>query len=336
MRRLVLALLLALAALPVLPAVAHSRPPAVIFDTDMDFDDAATLAYLSQEHKAGRIDLRAITVNSSGAGLPGRAIRHARCLAERLGLRGVLIADSPATGANAFPAELRQLFDRVLTAATPGCAGDETPSRTRAPELIRQLLRADPSTQIIATGPLTNPAAALPAAASRLTTMGGAVNVPGNLCCGTPPEFDGSQEFNYWLDPAAARAVLTGSRGFGAVRVVPLDAANEVIITDAFLARLGADHGTPAADTVLEIVTHPEVRPLIADDLLYWWDPLAAMSAIHPGHVEFTSGRLDVVLGGPSAGRTFPSPSGGPLRYGTAAGTAAFEQRFLDTLNGRT
>ncbi|GAA4957443.1 inosine-uridine nucleoside N-ribohydrolase [Nonomuraea thailandensis] len=331
MKRLLLALLLTLAVLPA--TAAHAGPPAVVFDTDMDFDDAATLAYLSQEHRAGRIELRAITVTNSGAGLPGRAIRHARCLAERLGLSGVRIADGSGAGPNSFPADLRQLFDRVLTAATPGCAGDETPSAVRAPELIRKLLRADPSTQIIATGPLTNLAAALPASASRLTSMGGAVHVPGNLCCGTPPEFDGTQEFNYWLDPAAARAVLTGSRG--AVRMVSLDAANEVPITGAFLDRLAADHRTPAADTVLEIVTHPEVRPLIEQALLYWWDPLAAMSAVRPGHVRFTYGKVDVVPSGPSAGRTFLSPSGGPLWYGIAADTAAFEQRFLDTLNGR-
>jgi len=39
----------------------------------MDFDDAAALAYLSQEHKNGRIQLRAVTVTNSGVGLPGLA-----------------------------------------------------------------------------------------------------------------------------------------------------------------------------------------------------------------------------------------------------------------------
>jgi len=334
MKTILPALVLAASALAAPPAAAQPRPPAVIFDTDMDFDDAATLAYLSQEHRAGRIDLRAITVTNNGAGLPGRAIRHARCLAERLGLRDVRIADATGSAPNSFPADLRQLFDRVLTAATPGCRGDETPSRLRSPELIRKILRADPRTQIIATGPLTNVAAALPVSASRLTSMGGAVHVGGNLCCGTPPGFDGTQEFNYWLDPAAARTALTRSRG--SVRMVSLDAANEVLITGAFLDRLRADHAAPAADIVLEIATHPEVLPLIEARLLYWWDPLAAMSAIHPGHVRFTAGRVDVVTDGPSAGRTILSPSGRLLWYGTAAGTEAFERRFLDTLNGRT
>src|SRR5690606_1968315 len=52
----------------------------VVFDTDMDFDDAAALAYLCQEHKLGQIDLRAVTVSNNGVGLPGSAIRHARCV----------------------------------------------------------------------------------------------------------------------------------------------------------------------------------------------------------------------------------------------------------------
>jgi inosine-uridine nucleoside N-ribohydrolase len=315
-------------------AAAHDLTPAIIYDSDMDFDDAATLAYLAQEHRAGRIELRAITVTDTGAGLPGRAIRHARCLAERLGLRGVPIADRAGTAPNSFPAELRQLFDRVLTVVTPGCAGDETPSRLPAPELIRKVLRDDPSAQIIATGPLTNAAAALPYSASRLTTMGGAVNVPGNLCCGTPAEFDGTQEFNYWLNPPAARTALTHSRR--EVRMVPLDAANQVPINSAFLDRLTGDHHTPAADIVLEIVTHPEVLPLIEQGLLFWWDPVAAMSAVRPGVVDFTTARIDVVVDGPSAGRTFQSPSGRRLSYGTEADTATFEQRFLDTLNGRS
>jgi purine nucleosidase len=55
----------------------------------------------------------------------------------------------------------------------------------------------------------------------RVRGLGGAVRVPGNLCCGTPPEFDGSQEFNDWIDPPAARAVL-GARA-SSVALVPLD-----------------------------------------------------------------------------------------------------------------
>src|SRR5689334_4481096 len=61
----------------------HAMP--VIYDNDGDFDDLASLAYLASMHKAGRIDLKLVSVTSAGAGLPGNAIRHARCLLERAG-----------------------------------------------------------------------------------------------------------------------------------------------------------------------------------------------------------------------------------------------------------
>ncbi len=325
----VLAALTAVSAWPV--SADATRAPVVIFDSDMDFDDAATLSYLAQEDKLGRIDLRAVTVVNNGAGLPGRAIRHARCLVERLGLEGVQIADGSNTAPNAFPSELRQTFDRVLESVMPGCTASEAPSRTPAPNLIKRTLADEPDARLVVTGPLSNVAAASPAAARRVTSMGGAVRVGGGLCCGTPPEFDGSQEFNYWIDPVASRAVLQGSAR--PVRLVPLDATNNVPITADFVDRLRSNAHTTAAQIVLGIVTHPEVAPFIAAGQLYWWDPLAAMSAIHRGIVDFDLGRLDVVPEGPSAGRTFLSQTGRPTWFGTAANAAAFEQRFIDTLN---
>jgi purine nucleosidase len=320
------------------PAAAGAAPPVVIFDSDMDWDDAATLAYLAQEDRLGRIDLRAVTVVNNGGGLPGRAIRHARCLVEALGLEDVQIADGSDAAPNAFPAELRQSVDRVVASVLPGCAASEAPSRLRAPDLIDRVLAGEPDARLIVTGPLSNVAAAAPAASRRVTAMGGAVRVPGNLCCGTPPDFDGSQEFNFWIDPAAGQAVL--AKGAGRVRLVPLDATNDVPITPAFVDRLRADHRTPAADIVLGIASHPEIAPFIATGEVFWWDPVAAMSVIQRGVVDFETGRLGVVPDGPSAGRTVLfrtglSRTGRPARFGTAAATAVFEQRFIGALNGR-
>lgn len=53
-------------------AQANRRPGAparaVIFDTDVDFDDTAALAALAQQHLEGHVDLRAVTITNDGGG----------------------------------------------------------------------------------------------------------------------------------------------------------------------------------------------------------------------------------------------------------------------------
>ena len=77
--------------------------PAVIFDTDVDFDDTVALAALAQQHLRGTIDLRAVTVTNNGGGLPGKAYQHARCLLDSLGLHQIPVADATYSLPHAFP-----------------------------------------------------------------------------------------------------------------------------------------------------------------------------------------------------------------------------------------
>jgi purine nucleosidase len=72
----------ALALLALAPAAALARGPAVIVDTDMDFDDTAALAYLGQADRLGMIDLRAVTVEISGAVAPCGSARSEGLAAE--------------------------------------------------------------------------------------------------------------------------------------------------------------------------------------------------------------------------------------------------------------
>ena len=85
-------LLLALLGSAAVPLAAHAAPKLVV-DADMSFDDAATLAYLAQADRLGRIDLDAVTVSLSGAGYTGRGLSHARCLVRKHGLRGGPVSD---------------------------------------------------------------------------------------------------------------------------------------------------------------------------------------------------------------------------------------------------
>jgi inosine-uridine nucleoside N-ribohydrolase len=326
----------------------RAHPPRVIFDTDMDFDDASALAYLAQAHKLGQITLQAVTVANDGAGFPGSAIHNARCILHRAGLDDIPVADGSPSGTHDFPLDIRFGVAFVLGTALADCDASTDPSEISAAELMARELEGHPADiTLITTGPLTNVRAAMEILRSRdrdharfveplqrAFVMGGAVHVPGNLCCGLTPTFNNTQELNIWADPAAAQTVF-GSLTPMTVHLVPLDATQHVPITTEFVARLQADATTPEAQTVRAIVGNPLFAPAIAAGQLFWWDPLTAVEAVHGNVVTFERDRIDVALDGESSGQLQSSSDGAALRVGTNADTQSFEQIFLDTLNGR-
>lgn len=319
---------------PPQPAAATTaRPPIpVIYDSDLDFDDASTLAYLCEEHKLGRVDLLAVTVANNGFGVPGRTLRHARSVLEQCGLPHVPLAEG-ATGQGVHPAppELVATIETVLSGALGD--GDRPPyvSRISAADLItRTIDRSRRRVTILATGPLTNLAEARPRNAS-IHLMGGALDVPGNLYGSALPGFDNSQEFNMWMDPPAARAVL---RRPGTIRMVPLDATAAVPITQDYVARLGADPQAPGARIVHAIATQPDLAALIDLNIMFWWDALAAVALIHHDVATYAPARIEVVQHGAQSGRTLRSPTGHHVSAATGADRTAFEATFLETLNG--
>jgi inosine-uridine nucleoside N-ribohydrolase len=117
------------------------------------------------------------------------------------------------------------------------------PSEMGAVEAITRhyLSAAGPETVLVAVGPLTNVAAALAAEPRlaaripRLVIMGGARGW-GNVTA--------AAEFNFWVDPEAAAAVL--SAGIADVLIVPLDATHDASLSRAHCARFEAI-GTPGA-----------------------------------------------------------------------------------------
>jgi purine nucleosidase len=321
------------------PAVA--APPPVVFDTDMDFDDTAALAYLAALHKKGVIDLRAVTITGAGVGYPGRGIYHARCLLQRVGLPNIPVADSKVAGPNVPSPALRLGVEVVLDTVFAGCLQSAKPSVQSAPELLASVLAATQGqATLIATGPLTDVAAALrlfnalPAHGQPLSHayfMGGAVAVPGGL----PfiKGYDGSQELNFWSDPPSDQYVLDtlGSR----VSLIPVDATNYVPVTRKFSTQLLFDAHTPEARIVALIANHPVVQVGVLEKSAYWWDPLAAVAATQANIVSYAGGRVAVVQSGVSEGAIVSSVSGPLIEFGVAADQGAFEQRFIDGLNER-
>src|SRR3954463_11216303 len=104
----------ALALLAVAPVAAFAHGPAVIVDTDMDFDDAAALAYLAQADRLGMIDLRAVAVAGDGIAFPGAGLGHARCLLAKLGMADIPSSDGIDTRENNFSEFYLGLLDVVV------------------------------------------------------------------------------------------------------------------------------------------------------------------------------------------------------------------------------
>jgi len=164
--------------------------------------------------------------------------------------------------------------------------------------------------------------------------MGGAVSVPGNLCCGMEG-FDHTQEFNIFVDPPAAATMLY-SLPAGSVSLVPLDATNQVSLTRAYAQRLAERASTTGpAKVVSAIANHPDILMGIDLGRLYWWEPMAAMAAVHSGVVTFEATPLEVVTEGASAGRTRRAIEGGGTLVGVGADAQRFEELLLESLTYR-
>jgi inosine-uridine nucleoside N-ribohydrolase len=325
----------------------RARTP-VVFDSDMDFDDTAALAYLCQQHKLGNIELRAVTVTNNGAGIPGEAIRHARCVLAECGIN-VPVADGSPVGTNSFSPALRFGVNQILNDTFATCTASTDSSAIPAPQLLADTIqRSSRPVTILATGPLTNVASALSTLAARspalplvkvrrAVVMGGAVRVAGNADPGATA--DGSQEINIWADPASAQAVVDRLTP-GRLTLIPLDATNHTPVTLAYLARLDADKTTPEAQYVSRLMSHPFIQFGVASGApLYWWDPVAAIAASSIAAedvVDYEWIRIGVTQSGVQQGRTVEQSCGPDwVRVGVSADRTQFEDVFINGLNGR-
>jgi len=307
----------------------------MILDMDTGIDDAVAIALA-----LGSADADVLAITSVAGNAPVElCTRNCLLLNELLGGRAVVSAGAE-----------RPLRKNLLTAqevhGADGLGGRTgslpeplaTATAERAHELLARLPLEHPGEiTLVTTGPLTNVALALRAnpealaAYSRIVSMGGALDVPGN----TGPV----AEFNVYVDPEAAREVFSSGLD---ITLVPLDATTGAVLTRGDLEsrgplrRLPPDRpGRDLADILYRALDHYMEFQFDESGLDggYMHDPLAVAVALYPDMLETRELHIDVPTDGPDRGRTMRAPvradapaSGRGVRVGFSHDVCGFRE----------
>jgi len=283
-----------------------ARATRLVIDVDTGIDDAFALLYACASPSARLVGVSTVAGNVDLV----RATRNTRAvlaLARR--------ADVPVWPGCAAPM-LRAQNDATTYhgAGGLGYAALPEPSAGLAPtHAIDAILAAANAERgaltLVATGPLTNVAAALlreptlPRLLERLVLMGGAYHGGGNV---TP-----AAEFNIWHDPEAARIVFRAFAAEGAapLTAVGLDVTRQTQLRPADIEGLARRcSGLPHAATLLRFLDDSSrhyfetMERLTGERVFTMHDPLAVAAAIDPSLLVTQRVAVDVETTGALTG----------------------------------
>lgn len=316
-----------------LPGTVHraAAQRRAILDTDLGIDGVIGMLYLL---KAPEVEVAAITLVH---GITDRrpAGANAVRILELTGHTSIPVAFGsrrPLEGYRAFPSFWREQANEL--------GGARLPHTTRAAgkkgvDLMISTLEqsAEPMT-IIAMGPLTNVAAALrrrpdllPKIAE-IAVMGGAVNVRGNVGNPYVGIRNNAAEWNFYLDPHAAREVLdSGAR----IRLMPLDATQSLPVTPEFVDRIRGRPRDQTSELLLALLE--AVRDGIEAGWYYFWDSLAAVATARTDILACAEERIEVVTqAGSRLGQTRPAPGGAEVCVVEEINREAFEDHLVEAI----
>jgi inosine-uridine nucleoside N-ribohydrolase len=306
-------------------------PLSLLIDTDVAPDDLVAIAFLLA---SPGVDIKAITVSGTGEAHCRKGVDVVLRLLERLDAPTIDVAcgrETPMAGDHAFPDAWRAGVDSGSALDLP--ATSRLPFAGDATQLLSKTSADLKGLRVLTLGPLTNLADTLerdpdlPTRLGPVTTMGGALRVPGNVMFGGPSD-NQVAEWNIYVDPTAAQTVIdSGLR----VRLVSLDGTGQVPVTTAYAERVQEDATGPGALVLAELF---DMHAFMTDGTYYLWDPLtAALAAGHPLG-SFSPARMDVDESeGPETGFTRPIDGEPNVEYLSSADAAAAEDVLLETLN---
>jgi len=307
-----------------------------ILDTDVAIDDWVAILFLLQ---IPGVDVRAITVSGTGECHSRPGVENVMRLAGLTARPDVPVAggrETPLRGSRRFPLLIRWMMDRMLFLRPPAVPRRPVPQTTL--ELLTSAARdSGQKARMIALGGLTNIAEALlahPTLTEKLEgiwIMGGAIDVPGNIQEIAPTSPNAVAEWNIYVDPHAANLVFHSGVP---VTLVPLDATNDVPVTEDFREHLRQDCSTRAAAFVDRALAR--IHLLGSGRPFYLWDPMTVAVALDESLGTYEQRHLQVIEEeGQQSGQVLAHPGGEAVRVCMRIDKVRFEQTVIDGLNGR-
>jgi inosine-uridine nucleoside N-ribohydrolase len=300
----------------------ESRIIPVIIDTDLGFDDINAILYLLNHPD---ISIKAISV-SCGLTEVEIGTRNLLRLLDHLGRRDIPVitgAKTPLSTNHTFPREWRERSNKFYNLNLP-----ETDLKPAESEILVKEIKAETENiTIIALGPLTNIAKLFqeePSIKEKIAIiyiMGGAVNIPGNVGNEYPEIPNYKAEWNIYIDPHAADIILTSGI---LITLIPLNATNDVPMTEEFKVKLAKMKKTREAEIVSQFMTSGP----------YFWDELAVVVVTNPSVVSMEDHHIEVITEeGNSSGETVSKPGKINAQVAVKADAQAFEIQFIKTIN---
>ncbi len=307
----------------VTPDASARRP--VIVDYSPTLSDVPAMMYIASHPD---VDLVAVTLAGTGESDCGPGVRNTLALLAIVGQSDVPVAcgrEAPLVGDRDWPEPWRESANNIVGVVLPSVTVP-SPPRGAIDVLGDVLEQADEPVVIVTLGPLTNIGALvserpdLVERIARVVTMGGAVDVGGNV--DTAP----TAEWNLYIDPESVRLVI----GSGVpTLLVPLDATASVPGGRQIPIQLErASDLEPGGEAVRQLFAAN--LGAITSPGWFFWDELAAVAAIDESVVTIEEMTISV----DDAGATLADPDGAPIRVAVAADPAAFAQSFVDVLSG--
>lgn len=300
----------------------------VIIDCDPGHDDAAALVLAT---RAAQIDLLGVTVVAGNSTLEN-TVRNALNV---LAFAGA--GDVPVYAGCEKPLE-RELANTsgAQIHGADGLGDQKFEQETREAEqehavdyLVRTLRGAKEKITLVCLGPLTNIASAFRKASEcrenveRLIIMGGAVRVPGNVTR--------AAEFNFYIDPEAAKIVL----GSGCeIYLNPLDITMKALFYREDIEALrGRENKLSRFVGGLLALYAGNYTKELGFYACPVHDAVCVGVLMEPALVRYEKTHMEVETDGPDAGRSAPDRAEGrPVWYGSEIDRAGFVRLVEETV----